>query len=255
MFAMEILERYETGVIVLIDVDEIHDHEKINQGHLDELIKDIKETKTLKRPIIVDKYSHIVLDGHHRYFACKAIGCKRIAAYVVDYYDPSIKIETWHPVVKTKQEVNAAFKTLVNSGFSISEVLSEAAVKVLIDSNQACAGMIVQNDEENYFIVQSPDKTFRDVMDCIQLGLSTEGKRKELDYVGEESEAENMLKQKQASMVIIVPKVTKDNVIERGMSLEKFPPKTTRHIIPGKINYPVPLSKMLKAEEKPSTDF
>ena len=250
---MEILERYETGVIALIDIDKIHDHEKINQSHVDELIGELKRDKVLKKPIILDKYSHIVLDGHHRYFACKALNCKRIAAYVVDYYSPEIRIESWHPIVKTRAEVKAIFKTLINSGFSISEVQSEVAVKVLVDSKQACAGMIVQNEKENFFIVQDSGRTFQDVMECIQSGLATEGKRKELDYVGEESEAESMLRQKTASMVIVIPRVTKEGVIQSGLSPEKLPPKTTRHIIPGKVNYPVPLKKMLKAEETSST--
>jgi uncharacterized protein (DUF1015 family) len=244
---MEILERYETGVIALIDIDKLHDHEKIKQSRLDELTKAIKEDKVLKKPIIVDKYSDIVLDGHHRYFACKALGCKRISAYVVDYYSPEIKVEAWHPVVKTKNDVKAIFKTLANHDFIISEVQSEAAVKVLVDSKQACAGMIVENHAETYFIIQNSDKTFKDVMECIQTGLATEGRRKELDYVGEESEAENMLRQKKASMVIVIPTVTKERVIEMGLSPETFPPKTTRHIIPGKVDYPVPLSKLMKA--------
>jgi hypothetical protein len=166
---------------------------------------------------------------------------------MVDYYNPSIKVDTWHPLIKTKTEVKAVFKSLNKTGFLTKEVRSEKAAKVLVESGQACAGMVIKNDGEEFYIVQNQGKTFKDVMECIQSGLATEGLRKELDYV-EEKEVETVLKKKQASMVIIIPKVTKEKVVEMGVSGQTFPAKTTRHIIPGKASYPISLDVLKKSE-------
>ena len=49
----------------------------------------------LRRPILVAEDSLVILDGHHRYFALKALGCTRVPAYVVDYASDSIRLTTW----------------------------------------------------------------------------------------------------------------------------------------------------------------
>ena len=244
---MEILERYDdNSVIALVDITKLHDHEEIKQDYLKELTKEIKKDKELRCPLIVDKYSHVVLDGHHRFCALKNLGCKTAPSHIVDYYNPSIKVESWHPVIKSKREVKAIFKSLGNSGFTIDKVANERILKVLVEAEQACIGMITKNEKEDYFIAKGEAKTYKDAMECIEKGLKTEGFRKELDYVGDEKEVEVILKSKKASMIIYVPKVTKDEVIQTGTSGKPFPAKTTRHILPERKQYPVPLSNLMK---------
>lgn len=246
---MEILEKTEDGVIALIDMDKLHDHEKIKEQYLEELIDQIRADNELKCPIIIDKYSYVVLDGHHRFFALKRLGCSKIPALVVDYYNPRIKLENWHPVIKNKREVKAVFKALGNSKFHVQSVENERVMKVMIGACQACLGFIVQNDHEEFFVAKSDDKTFEDAMNCIREGLKTEGFRKDMDYVGGEEEAEMLLKSKEASMVIIIPKMTKEQVVEHGTRGSPLPAKTTRHIIPGKRTYPVSLNLLKKSTE------
>jgi len=245
---MEVLERDETSIIALVDIEKLHDHEKVKEGHLKDLVEQIEKDNELRYPIIVDKYSYVVLDGHHRFFALKALGCKRVAAQIVDYYHPGIKVESWNPVIKTKEEVEEIFDGIKQAGFTILKANNEKVVKVLVERKQACIGMIVKNSKDEYFVVLSRKKDFKSAMECIQACLKKAGLRKELDYV-EEKEAETLLKKREVSMVIIIPKVTKEKVVEMGMSGETFPPKTTRHIIPEKKLYPVSLA-ILKTSGK-----
>jgi uncharacterized protein (DUF1015 family) len=247
---MEILERYEDGVIALIEIHKLRDHEEIKQEYLKKLTAQIKKDNELKFPLIVDKYSNVVLDGHHRFFALKKLGCKRVPAYLVDYYNPNIKVDSWHPLVKTKTEVKSVFKCLGSAGFHIENVENEDVVKVLVEADLASVGMVVRNDHEEYFIARAEGKTHKDAMQCIKKGIETEGIRKELDYVGEEAEVELMLKSKKATMAIFVPNVTKEKVVETGVSGEALPPKTTRHILPEKINYPVSLDVLKEKGRK-----
>src|SRR3989338_769094 len=127
---MEILERFEDGsVIALIEINDLHDHEQIKQQHLDELCEQIKKDGEVKYPLIVDKYSNVVLDGHHRYYALKKLGCKYAPSYVVDYYDKHIKVECWYPLVKTRREAKAILKLLAKEGYKVEEVESEDILK------------------------------------------------------------------------------------------------------------------------------
>ena len=81
---MKILERFEDGIIALLEIDALHTHERINEQTLKKLTGQIEKDGQLKYPIIVDKHSYVILDGHHRYFALKNSGCRYVPAYVVD---------------------------------------------------------------------------------------------------------------------------------------------------------------------------
>ena len=55
----------------------------------------------VKNPIIVTQYQgrYIALDGMHRVTALKALGCRDIVVYEVDYDDPSIGLFGWDALV------------------------------------------------------------------------------------------------------------------------------------------------------------
>ena len=247
---MEILKRLESGVIALVDINQLKDHEEINEGYLAELTEKIKQDSHLKEPIIVDKSTWVVLDGHHRFFALKRLGCKRITALVVDYFNPNIQVKSWSPVIKNKRDVKAVFKALSHAKFNIRGVESKRVAELLVESGQACIALIVSNAVEKYFVVKAPlvkpggdavQKTFEDAIHAVRGGIKTEGVCKELDYVCDEKKLAAMLASREASMVIIIPHITKENVVDRAAAGDPFPPKTTRHILPKRDKYQVSL--------------
>ncbi len=73
----------------------LKEHEEINEIHLKKLIKKIISDGVLKRPIVVDKKTKIILDGAHRFNAFKIIGCKKIPVIFVNYDLPEIKVYFW----------------------------------------------------------------------------------------------------------------------------------------------------------------
>jgi len=77
----------------LIDIESLKIHEMINLRHLCDLQKQISKDGCIKVPIIVDKKSLVVLDGHHRLNCCKNLGFKKIPCMLVDYIaDPEIRV-------------------------------------------------------------------------------------------------------------------------------------------------------------------
>lgn len=78
--------------IKLIDTSKLVCHEKIDKARLDQLIGRLKKDGMLKKPVVVDRESLVILDGHHRYQAFCKLGIKKIPCFVVDYFDPKIKV-------------------------------------------------------------------------------------------------------------------------------------------------------------------
>ena len=94
--------------VVLVETVSLRDHE--------EVIPDNLETRTSKllrkgfyKPIIVDRGSMVILDGHHKWTAAKSLGLARVPVIMVDYLvDEGVLVDVWSDCGKesiTKTEV------------------------------------------------------------------------------------------------------------------------------------------------------
>ena len=94
--------------VVLVETVSLRDHE--------EVIPDNLETRTSKllskgfyKPIIVDRGSMVILDGHHKWTAAKSLGLARVPVIMVDYLvDEGVLVDVWPDCGKesiTKSEV------------------------------------------------------------------------------------------------------------------------------------------------------
>jgi len=92
----------------LLDVGLLHSHEEIQPGLLERTIDEIKRDGYVKRPILVADRYFVILDGHHRFEALRLLGCRRVPAYVIDYFSDIVDLTLWpDATVKevTKEEV------------------------------------------------------------------------------------------------------------------------------------------------------
>ena len=68
--------------------------------------KQIQHDGILKKPIIVDKNTKIILDGHFRFNALKQLGYSRIPVFSVDYNSSNIMVTAWRDgEIVTKEDV------------------------------------------------------------------------------------------------------------------------------------------------------
>jgi ParB-like chromosome segregation protein Spo0J len=86
----------------LLDVDLLHCHEEIQPDLLERVMEEIREDGYVKKPILVADKVWVILDGHHRYEALRRLGCRRVPAYVIDYFSEVIDLTLW-PTAKVKQ--------------------------------------------------------------------------------------------------------------------------------------------------------
>mgnify|MGYP006087433279 CR=1 FL=1 len=80
-----------------IDIDFLKPHEMVvNQDRVNALVDAIGRWGAYRKPLLVDRDSGSILDGHHRYFAAQKLGLKKVPAALVDYLnDDSISVELW----------------------------------------------------------------------------------------------------------------------------------------------------------------
>src|SRR2546427_12158141 len=68
----------------------------------------IRKDGYLRRPVLVADGELVILDGHHRVEAVRALGARVIPAYLIDYFSDIVRLSTWPDAegsVVTKEEV------------------------------------------------------------------------------------------------------------------------------------------------------
>ncbi len=81
-------------MIKLIDLEKLKVHEKTSLNRLAEVKKMIVSTCAFTEPIIVEKDHLVILDGHHRVTILKGMGYRKIPAYLVDYFQRNIRVNS-----------------------------------------------------------------------------------------------------------------------------------------------------------------
>lgn len=92
--------------IFLMNINELKEHEEVESGYLGKLKKQITKDNILKKPIVVDKNTKIIIDGHFRFNSLKQLGYSKIPAFLINYNSPEILVRTWRKNEKiTKEDV------------------------------------------------------------------------------------------------------------------------------------------------------
>lgn len=67
-------------------------HERVNRRHLSRVINTIRKDRRVYRPVIVDRDSYVILDGHHRVAALQRLGAIRAPVVFVRYKDARVRV-------------------------------------------------------------------------------------------------------------------------------------------------------------------
>lgn len=70
-------------------------HEEVDEDAVERLADEIRSDGRIFSPVIVDEGTRVILDGHHRYAALGHLGCELAPCHLVDYNDPTIRVEGW----------------------------------------------------------------------------------------------------------------------------------------------------------------
>lgn len=95
------------GEFELIAPALLRPHEDVDVERLDRLVEEIRAAAVFYPPVLVDRNTRVILDGHHRWQASSRLCFIVVPCYTVDYFnDPTIHVISRRPAIEvTKQSV------------------------------------------------------------------------------------------------------------------------------------------------------
>ncbi|EPJ53938.1 MAG: hypothetical protein OFPI_08660 [Osedax symbiont Rs2] len=83
------------ATVRLLTLDSLIPHEHYDRQHALTLAEKIQFEGIWNQPLLVDKSSHIILDGHHRLVAAQLLCLYVIPCFCLDYDDNKIIVDSW----------------------------------------------------------------------------------------------------------------------------------------------------------------
>ncbi len=221
----------------ILEVEKLRIHEQTipeNTAHLREMMLN---TGRLVDPIIVDKKHLIVLDGNHRRHVLELLGCPNAVCQVVDYDREDIIVGGWFPhSPKKPSEIFGEKPESVDFEHGMRELRSMKAYLMAVrevDGKRECG------------IYSSDKHDLRGLIEKQKDLFSTS--RVKLHFAPDDM-ADIYLKN--GETVFFRKNYTKDEIVHEALAGRPFPPKSTRHLIPGRmIRLNVPLGWLSEDEE------
>ena len=222
--------------IALVETDKLLIHEEIIPFRLNKLKASIERDGVQSAPIIVDRSTHVVLDGMHRTAIMNELGCRFTCVCLLDYFDPTISIQRWCRIIP------APF-----SKVDAEKLLKELDLRLepydLVKSPDDDGGLLLIFKDTGYRIVSDSC----DLLDVFKKSYQLERRLQEWGYVVQhctESEAKEDLTSGSYEASIYLPKIEKKEVVELATENKILTPKATRHKLPARpvaVNVPLTL--------------
>jgi hypothetical protein len=187
-----------------------------------------------KDPLIVDRDSGTVLDGMHRLAAFSAMGISKAACCSVDYRSRSVTLSRWARVYTLPRRESL---TMTIEAESITRRVSPAEGLEALEHEDVGLAILTANEAYLPTLTNNLDATLEFVRTFD--GIS-EDKGWRRDFVPEDEL--DLSLQDPRNIVIIIRKLSKDDVVSAAKNRNLFPCKTSMHRIdprPVGVNFPL----------------
>ena len=81
--------------VELVPLNQIHCTEAHNESRVAQLCSKIKTDNMWTNPIIIEKTTALIMDGHHRFAAAKQLGLSHVPCIKLDYDDQRVELSFW----------------------------------------------------------------------------------------------------------------------------------------------------------------
>jgi hypothetical protein len=222
--------------VALEEMGKLRIHEEIIPNLLEGLVAEIKSDGMLRHPVVVSSGDLVVLDGMHRVAALKELSCKFALACLVDYQNPSVKVEAWHRLIRGGS-IGEVLEAGKSAGFESEPTELEGAIAPL--NRREVSAILLAGDK--CYSLKGEGMGIREIHSQIKtLEKSLAGGKMQVTY-----ETKNDALRKAESgegAALLIPTVRKEEVLEAARSGEVFAHKTTRHVVPARpmgVNVPL----------------
>lgn len=222
--------------IKIIPISEILLHEGVVSEWTEKLSTNIDHDGIMKNPIIVTRYQghYIALDGMHRVTALKALGCRDIVVYEVDYDDPSIGLFGWDALILDPCPVSRFLETFAQQENLILAVHDDYPGAVdNIRSHRSCFAILTR-EHEVYEVKMREDRYSLDLLIRALKDFEADLDRRNLRiiYVADDQSERTFQQHRSAFNLFKRPFFTKEEVVRRTIEGKILPRKSTRHLFP-----------------------
>jgi hypothetical protein len=204
------------------EVKSLLSHEQVISHNLKKLKEAMLNIGHLVDPMIVDNKTGVVLDGNHRLKVLEIIECPHATCQIVDYLADEITVGTWYPSVSLKPEQIFKLDSLKH------EKVDYEAGKEAVNSLKA-PFMIMSNNE--YHLINPGSYKLMEMVEEQNYVFSLLEKGA-VDYIPDEEIAPSV---KMNHTVFYRRSYTKEEILKTAQAHTPLPPKSTRHLIPGRI--------------------
>ncbi len=212
-----------TKSLEIRDVKSVLPHEQIVSYNVKRLKEAMLNIGHIVDPLIIDKKTGVVLDGHHRLKVLEVIECPHAVVQTVDYMSDEIIIGTWYPTIDVKVE-----KLLKLDSIKHEKVDPETGKKA-VDALKS--PFMVQTKSDGCYILNPGSYKLKEMVEEQNYLLSLLDKGT-VDYVADKE----VLAQLDSGRTVLYRRAyTKDEIVKTAQAHAPLPPKSTRHLIPGRI--------------------
>jgi len=208
-------------------------HEEIIPEQLEKIVGQIRRDGVQKDPVIVDRDSGAVLDGMHRLAAFGKLNLENVVCCLVDYSSPGIELRRWARVYKTTR------KDLFDRALEELGVAESVSLSVAFDSLDSRKVGLAVLSRDGCRVSGKQDglgDAFRTVKRLDEVGRTLGWQRSfvredEVDFALEDG-----------GNVLLVKRLTKQDVLNAARTRSLFPCKTSMHTIdprPVALDFPI----------------
>jgi hypothetical protein len=213
-------------LLTSLDVREVKtllSHEQVISANLKRLKEAMLNIGHLVDPLIVDSKTGLVLDGNHRLKVLEIIECPHATCQLVDYMSTDIKVGSWYPAISLSPEeifkLDSIKHEKVDYDAGKEAIENLKAPFMVVSKTNGChllnpgSYKLMEMVEEQNYIFSLIDKDT-------------------VDYVPIEEFQKNV---EWGKSVVYRRSYSKDEIVKAAQAHTPFPPKSTRHLIPGRI--------------------
>jgi hypothetical protein len=239
-----------SGAEVKVDlrpISAVFPHEETTPELTAKLTQAILRDAVQRDPIIVDATTGTILDGMHRRRSLQEIGARNIVCHLVDYSSPRIVLQRWIRVLRRTSE--GLLLPLLDSVGIDRAVSTEEA----FDQVEGVGKSVAILTQGKCYV---PQRALRSVAECYELVKKVDIVSSRFgwkqDFVDEEYLDVEL--SSRTNVVVLAPKLTKQDVLQAARTGKLLPHKTTMHLIdlrPLGVDYPLLELK----KERPSKEM
>lgn len=222
-------------VLGIRPVSSLFPHEQIIPEHVRQLSSGMLSDGVQKDPIIIDGGSATVLDGMHRLAAFKALRVENAVVCAVDYSSPAVTLRRWARVYNNPG--SSGQTELLDRAGPVRRVTLAEAFSVLEGKE---SGMALFTSDAA-FLPEGQIQIWDAVGRVNSIDKLVEDGTWKRTFVPEE-EVDIPL-QDRRNVVVLLRRLTKDEVVNAARSGNLLPCKTSMHAIdprPVGVNFPIP---------------